>query len=139
MGEPIVETPEDAMWCLLYTGVDICVFGETIVQKDAKYRSVLELTPRVSMHGFQASFGSPAHDQSIELRLENATAIEVKYHGSWGLVSTWLSGDPVTVLAAIDGKKIGLELLDELGFEEKRLISALGKLRRASCIAFGTM
>lgn len=35
MGEPIVETPEDALLCLLSTGLDYCVLGDRIVKKRA--------------------------------------------------------------------------------------------------------
>jgi carbamoyltransferase len=35
MGEPIVETPEDALLCLLSTGVDYCVLEDRIVTKKA--------------------------------------------------------------------------------------------------------
>jgi predicted NodU family carbamoyl transferase len=33
MGEPIVETPEDALACLLDSGLDCCVFEDRIVVK----------------------------------------------------------------------------------------------------------
>ncbi|SRR6266436_1405759 len=33
MGMPIVETPEDAFFCLLSTGLDCCVLGDVIVKK----------------------------------------------------------------------------------------------------------
>lgn len=33
MGMPIVETPEDALFCLLSTGLDGCVLGDVIVKK----------------------------------------------------------------------------------------------------------
>jgi hypothetical protein len=33
MGMPIVEAPEDALYCLLSTGLDYCVLGDTIVKK----------------------------------------------------------------------------------------------------------
>ena len=32
-GEPIVETPADALWCLLLTGLDACVIGDRLVSK----------------------------------------------------------------------------------------------------------
>jgi carbamoyltransferase len=34
MGEPIVETPADAINCLMNTGLDCCVFEDRIVFKD---------------------------------------------------------------------------------------------------------
>lgn len=36
MGMPIVETPFDALQCLLATGLDYCVLGETLVKKRRK-------------------------------------------------------------------------------------------------------
>jgi carbamoyltransferase len=44
-GEPIVETPRDALWCLLRTGLDCCVFDDVVVSKRAEFRSVLDLCP----------------------------------------------------------------------------------------------
>jgi carbamoyltransferase len=45
MGEPIVETPEDALWCLLLTQLDACVFDDTIVTKRPGYGSLGDLYP----------------------------------------------------------------------------------------------
>jgi len=47
-GEPIVETPDDALWCLLYTQLDACVVGDRIVTKEPGYESILDLYPRTS-------------------------------------------------------------------------------------------
>jgi carbamoyltransferase len=45
MGEPIVETPEDALWCLLLTQLDACVFEGTVVTKKPGYASLGDLYP----------------------------------------------------------------------------------------------
>ncbi|HSN52309.1 MAG TPA: carbamoyltransferase C-terminal domain-containing protein [Woeseiaceae bacterium] len=45
MGEPIVETPEDALWCLLLTQLDACVFDGAIVTKKPGYQSLGDLYP----------------------------------------------------------------------------------------------
>ena len=114
MGEPIVESPEDALWCLLYTGVDLCVLGDTLVRKCAGYHSVLDLTPAVL---------------PVELR--------TKVLG-WGEVATGLTSDSVTVLGAVE--TTGWGLLSTLGqshqMTEIQIVTALGQLRRASCISF---
>ena len=47
MGEPIVETPDAALWALLYTELDACVFEDRIVVKRPGYRSILDLVPAV--------------------------------------------------------------------------------------------
>jgi carbamoyltransferase len=36
MGQPIVETPADAIACLESTGLDCCVFEDRIIFKDSK-------------------------------------------------------------------------------------------------------
>ena len=45
MGEPIAETPQDALWLLLFTGVDYCVIENRIVTKAPSFTSVLDLVP----------------------------------------------------------------------------------------------
>lgn len=45
MGEPIVETPEEALWCLLFTGLDYCVLENRIITKRKWFKSVLEFYP----------------------------------------------------------------------------------------------
>jgi hypothetical protein len=47
MGETIVETPEDALWCMLSTGIEFCVLEDRLVRKRAGFRSLLDLVPRV--------------------------------------------------------------------------------------------
>ena len=42
-GEPIVETPEDALCCLLFTGLDACVLEDRLVEKDPSFSSPLDL------------------------------------------------------------------------------------------------
>ena len=37
-GEPIVETPQDAMRCFIYTGIDYLVLHDTLVGKNALYK-----------------------------------------------------------------------------------------------------
>jgi carbamoyltransferase len=39
MGEPIIETPEEALSCLLFTGLDYCVLEDKIVTKKETFRS----------------------------------------------------------------------------------------------------
>ncbi|MFP3943058.1 MAG: carbamoyltransferase [Alphaproteobacteria bacterium] len=49
MGEPIVETPEDALWCLLLTQLDACVFDGAVVTKKPGYQSLADLYPHFSI------------------------------------------------------------------------------------------
>ena len=45
MGMPIIETPQDALLCLLSTGIDYCVLEDTIVKKRDVILLGLDLTP----------------------------------------------------------------------------------------------
>ena len=161
MGEPIVESPEDALWCLLYTGVDLCVLGDTLVRKCAGYHSVLDLTPAVLPVELRTKVGQGA--DVIEYLLQRRTrwfanvpecpgphsrgpaggaenkGIAVSQN-RWGEVATGLTSDSVTVLGAVDGETTGWGLLSTLGqshqMTEIQIVTALGQLRRASCISF---
>jgi hypothetical protein len=42
--EPIVETPEDALWTILFSAIDACLFEGKLVRKSSTARSPLELT-----------------------------------------------------------------------------------------------
>jgi carbamoyltransferase len=46
-GEPLVETPADALWCLLATGLDGCVIEGTVVVKRDPGQSLLDLYPQL--------------------------------------------------------------------------------------------
>jgi carbamoyltransferase len=45
-GEPIVETPSDAVWCFLISGMDLCVLGNRVLEKPADF-DVMTLIPVV--------------------------------------------------------------------------------------------
>jgi carbamoyltransferase len=47
-GEPIVETPQDAMACFLETGIDYLVLHDTLVSKAPLHKV---LTPIVKVYG----------------------------------------------------------------------------------------
>lgn len=76
-GEPIVETPDDALWCLLYTGLDRCVLGDHIVEKRPQFRSILDL--RVRLSGTWASVHYPVGTEGIDgVAFEQSAALPVE-------------------------------------------------------------
>jgi carbamoyltransferase len=48
-GEPIVETPEDALCCLLFSGMDACVLEDYMVRKQPGFCSPLDLYVSLSV------------------------------------------------------------------------------------------
>jgi carbamoyltransferase len=45
MGMPIIETPQDALLCLLSTGIDYCVLEDTLVKKRERILLGLDMSP----------------------------------------------------------------------------------------------
>ncbi len=43
-GEPIVESPRDALWCFSCSDIDCCVVEDTVVEKQPWFTSILQLT-----------------------------------------------------------------------------------------------
>ncbi len=141
MGEPIVETPEDALWCLLYTGVDVCVLGDVIVEKAPDFKGILQLVPRVTARVVE--LGIAVHAEGIQLGIADDTACTATVDTPWGPSKQPIRPALLGLLSRIDGRLTGWELLDLLraddddAVDEKTLTQALAELRRARVIAFG--
>jgi carbamoyltransferase len=62
MGMPIIETPLDALLCLLSTGIDYCVLGDSLVKKRERILLGSDVVPcdsRVRLDASAAPAGSP--------------------------------------------------------------------------------
>jgi carbamoyltransferase len=133
MGEPIVETPEDAVWCMLSTGIDFCVLEDRVVRKQAAYRSLLDLVPRVIVA--RCTVDLMVDDGRVVLR----TGPELRMQATtpWGAVEQVVSADHLPLLQAIDGTRSGRQLLEQLAgaADEAALVRALVLLRRLRIIA----
>ena len=66
-GEPIVETPRDAMTCFLTTGIDHLVLHDTLVSKTAMHRIV---APLVKTYTDVADAGGVEHAAGLNGRLQ---------------------------------------------------------------------
>jgi carbamoyltransferase len=121
MGEPIVETPTEAVWLLLSTGVDYCVLGETVVRKEETFRSVLDLVPYSTIHAVANGDGFA----TVE--------VETNYgRKRYERVSSKL----VRILERVDGETPGRCLFGESVDERQRGCSVLGQLFRYRFISF---
>jgi carbamoyltransferase len=103
MHEPIVETPEDALWCLLYTDLDYCVFHDRIICKSEEYTSLLELYPSI------ISFSSnPIHykkDGFLGEYFKNSS-VYFSVKNCWGNFSSEVDQQILFLLEFIDGKTL---------------------------------
>lgn len=144
MGEPIVETPEDALWCLLYTGVDYCVLENRIVTKTETYNSILDFYPYVNASNYCLSsnienkftlgyefLGDELENGDILFSVSNKWGnFEVKGEEKW-----------LSLLELVDGNKSGWELLKEFNqnyenINQTSFVRLLGKLKRCSILGF---
>ena len=127
-GEPLVETPEDAIWCFLSTLLRACVIGRMILVKKPEFRSILHLRPQLTCI-LRRSIDSNDFERHCAL---------VK--APWGKMAVRLSDDFLAALQLIDGVGDGWRLLGQL--RRKSEISdcacacLLARMRRAGLIRF---
>ncbi len=116
MGEPIVETPEDALWCLLHTDLDYVCLGETLVRRADGFTSLLDLKP-------------------VTRAAADASAVETE----WGSYSPAIPEVVKPLLDLADGSRSGRDILrlvqPQTGFDESLFQGVLRHLRRAGVIS----
>lgn len=134
MGEPIIETPADALWSLLYTSIDYCVFESAIVRRSPAFKSMLDLTPRLNVRNIQ-----------VETVFGDAGGVASRRHSAeaktpWGVTRAHLHATTFAVLSRFDGRTTGRSVLNALapttGLDEKSMLALLHALRRRYLIAF---
>ena len=132
MGEPIVETPEDALWCMLCTGIDYCVLESKLVAKVSARSSILDLRPQITVA--QCKFKSCDSEP-------NSTSISFLVKNQWGEFNSTGRAEWLPLLELIDGAKTGWVILAQLqqkniSLSATWLIQTFGLLRRCSIIDF---
>jgi carbamoyltransferase len=140
MGEPIVETPEDALWALLYTDLDAVVFEDRILTRSSEAASFLDLVPYVTASSCTVEHRLPAG--GIAREPYPLSTMSLATSTPWGPTRCNLPAGVLEVLAHIDGVATGWTLLARLAasegtrMTEAELRQLLGKLRRSRVIAF---
>lgn len=138
-GEPLVETPEDALFCLIYSGLDCCVLGDRIVDKKAGFRSILDLA--VEVVATWVSLSVPARGGAVDLDGERlpvgamrrppfAIALDgeialltraeevgephltIRVATPWGRAVCLVDPAALAVLRLVDGKATGWRILE---------------------------
>jgi len=137
-GEPIVETPSDALWCMLETGLDFVVLEDRLVERDATIRSILDLVPVLLAK--QYTLDILRRPEGLAERSQADTVLTVRVRTPWGFREERLPGMIHPVIAAIDGVADGWAVLERISAETgptpepRHLVLALSQLRRASVI-----
>jgi carbamoyltransferase len=138
-GEPIVETPTDALWTLLEVDLDFCVLGDMLVTKNQGYESLLQLVPTIGDHYYQVRRRSSGG--KLPPGRVGAGMVDFEVETPWGRVTRTLNGLQFAVLAEVDGKRAGHDILERLDARPGAKVSApwllqtLALLRRLGIVS----
>lgn len=134
MGEPIVETPEDALLCMLSTGIDFCVLGNQIVVKKSYYTTILDLVPRLMAPSLTIQI--PVVNGLFDLH--SIQEVIFTTQTPWGNIDQKINAQYLELLQLMDGESSGWELMDRLGgkIEEQALLYMMIVLKRYRIISF---
>jgi carbamoyltransferase len=136
-GEPIVETPEDALWCMLENGLDFVVLEDRLVERDESTRSLLDLVPvlRADHYVLDVALRPGGLAESGP-----DTFLAARVLTPWGGREHRVSATAYPLISAIDGVTDGWGLREKIGAstgsapEQRELVRALGQLRRSGII-----
>jgi carbamoyltransferase len=138
MGEPIVETPEDALWSLLHTDLDYVFLENRLVRRSSEFSSILDLHPVVAVVGVKIE--SPVQSGRFEVNLAPDSVIRVDVETEWGRHSPLLPQVALPILQLADGSRSARQILEAVqpttSLDEKMFVGILRHLRRAQVLRF---
>jgi hypothetical protein len=136
-GEPVVETPTDALWTLLELELDACALGDVFVERRDPPVTLLELVPDVS--DWECTISAGCRGRPVDESLAGKS-IAVEVSTPWGPVSRAINPLHLALMGAIDGRIDGRQLLERVNRSKRTRISAawlrsaLAELRRLGII-----
>jgi carbamoyltransferase len=135
-GEPIVETPTDAIWCLLGTGLDFCVIHDWLITKREGFRTILDYVPEVVADEYTIRLKVSNHALETNIHIEDA--VSVRTSTPWGKADISLPLRLLPILSKVDGRRDGHSLADVMSAEmtAQNLVHELLLLRRMHMIRF---
>lgn len=109
-GEPIVETPEDALWCMAFSGLDVCCIEGRLFRIADRSRSSLDLVPVVDKDGIAYSKAENGGDRMAWRTRWGTCLVDVPEPWAWAPALLHLADgrrtarDVVALLAAATGR-----------------------------------
>jgi carbamoyltransferase len=154
-GEPIVENPEDALWCFLLSGMDCCVLEDRMVYKDPARHPVLDSTFSFAGQDYEVRgsgevpfskavfFASHADARIADAELKerypglvSPVSTHIRTSNAWGPLKVIVTCDLSSVLGLCDGSRTGREVLAALpGVDVRAFEMLVMNLRRMSVIS----
>jgi carbamoyltransferase len=110
--EPIVETPADALWCLLGTGLDFCVIHDWLIMRSKDFTTILDYVPTVVAEEYTLRMSISGHALQTSIHREDAVTLRIAT--PWGKADTFLPLQLLPLLSKIDGSRDGHALLRAL-------------------------
>ena len=136
-GEPMVETPEDALWCLLMSGLDCCVIEGAVIFREATNPNPLDLVPAMNPRG-------------VQVTTEHEVAVGARWMTQWGEMDVEIPtdiptayGKRIDILPDIDGNSNGWEIMERMQRRVRYevtpnlVVSLLAQWRRMGALTFG--
>jgi carbamoyltransferase len=138
-GEPLVETPADALWCLLATGLDECVIEGRIVVKKNSFHSLLDLYPQLASG--QLKVVTTLEDVTNGRPSAQHSYLTTTCRTPWGDFEQFFPWSVVRILERIDGSTNGRRIFADVSvdgnvFTEVDLTRVLLELAYAGLISF---
>jgi carbamoyltransferase len=135
-GEPIVETPVDALWCFLGTGLDFCVIHDWLVTKSDSFRTILDFVPAVVAKEY--TLRMQVSDRALQTHIQREDAVTIHISNPWGEADIVLPLRLLPLLSNVDGLRDGHALRTALHGNPpaSRVVQDLLLLRRMHIIEF---
>lgn len=140
-GEPITETPLDALWSLIGMELDFLVIGNFLITLDQQWSSLLDLIP------YLVADSASCNLNIIDGRLETTSALKgtaiINSSTPWGAMRYPISSRTAQIIYEIDGKRTASQLLERLRVADPHItagtmVRELCSLRRHHIILFRT-
>ena len=138
--EPIVETPEDALWCMLQNDLDFVVLEDRIMVREHGLHSILDLFPTIVADSYSVEI--PLEEGRFSSEVPGTVTLMFNMKTRWGLHKVPVYSYLSSLLRLIDGQANGWTLKDrlsdslEIDIDRVTFKQALGALKRASVITF---
>ena len=136
-GQPIVETPRDALWTMLELGLDFMVVEGALVEPAPTFMSILDLVPVIAAQRYSVDVSL---DGGMTLDDAGSSVLRFQAMTPWGVRRREVVGSSLAVLALIDGRANGREIhkriRDETLQQPTGLIQILRALRRIGIINY---
>ena len=137
MGEPIVETPEDAIHCLLETDIDACILENRLIWRHRSISSFLDIPLMRTVNEVVVSFEAPSYLPLApgKLSFEVSTRYGDVYHE--------VGAEILDLVRLLDHSKTGRDIVSTLNATRKKHhitenvgASLISMLRRTGLIRY---